>query len=261
MNYVLQFKFKTLEVCLIGNDDLKRAEEPYEIFIGGETIDLVIPSVRAIVHDNWHSWFNDPETNRYIDYGLFPNTPEKQIDFLSSLQEPGCRRLVLLIVPKDVGHAVGVVSLSNIDFIHRSAETAVVIGKRPTAKKSMFWAIEAKARIVQHGFERLGLRRIGGGQAMPIAVWQNYQLLFGFRPEGVKRASFSKGYEVFDCVNSSCTYDDYLRVKNLREGNYWPGASNLLKLMRSVPKISIATLVQEAIDDVVENFTKGIKLS
>ena len=48
---------------------------------------------------------------------------------------------------------------------------------------------------------------------------------------------------------------------NLREGNYWPGASNLLKPMRSVPENSIATLVQEAIDEVVENFTKGIKLS
>ena len=57
-------------------------------------------------------------------------------------------------MPKDVGHAVGVVSLSNIDFIHRSAETAVIIGKRPSAKKSMFWGIEAKARIVQHGFEK-----------------------------------------------------------------------------------------------------------
>ena len=32
-------------------------------------------------------------------------------------------------------------------------------------------------------------------------------------------------------------------------------------MMRSVPKTSIATLVQEAIDDVVENFTKGINLS
>ena len=82
-----------------------------------------------------------------------------------------------MIVPKGVDEAVGVVSLSNINYIHRSAETAVVIGKRPTAKKSMFWGIEAKARIVQHGFENLGLRRISGGQAMPIAVWQNYQLL------------------------------------------------------------------------------------
>ena len=239
----------------------EKASESYEIFIPGETIDLVIPSLRAISHDNWHSWFNDPETTRYSNYGLFPNTPKKQIDFLSSLQEPNCRRLVLLIMPKNVDHAVGVVSLSNIDFIHRSAETAVVIGERPTAKKSMFWAMEAKARIVQHGFETLGLRRIGGAQTMPLAVWQNYQLLFGFRPEGVARESFAKGHEVFDRVTSSCTYDDYLRVKNLREGDYWPGAANLLKLMRSVPRVSVATLVQEAINDVVENFTKGIKFS
>ena len=241
--------------------EFKNAREGYEIFIPGETVDLVIPSLRAISQDNWHSWFNDPETTRYSNYGLFPNTPQKQIDFLSSLQEPNCRRLVLLIMPKNVDHAVGVVSLSNIDFIHRSAETAVVIGERPTAKKSMFWAMEAKARIVQHGFETLGLRRIGGAQTMPLAVWQNYQLLFGFRPEGAARASFARGHEVFDRVTSSCIYDDYLRVKNLREGNYWPGAANLLKLMRSVPRVSVAKLVQEAINDVVEDFTKGINFS
>ena len=242
----------------MGRGEFKVTDEAYEIFIGGETIDLVIPSVDAISRDNWHSWFNDPEITRYTDHGLFPNTPQKQIDFLSSLQKPDCRRLVLLIVPKGVDEVVGVVSLSNINYIHKSAETAVIIGKRPSAKKSMFWAMEAKARIVQHGFEKIGLRRIGGGQAMPIAVWQNYQLLFGFRPEGVKRASFTKGHEVFDCITSSCTYDDYLRVKNLRKGNYWPGAANLLRMMRSVPKASIATLVQVAINDVVDNFAKGI---
>lgn len=242
----------------MGRDELTETDKAYEIFIDGETIDLVIPSVRAISRDNWQSWFNDPEITRYIDHGLFPNTPQKQIDFLSSLQEPDCRRLVLLIVPKGVDNAVGVVSLSNINYIHRSAETAVVIGKRPSAKKSMFWAMEAKARIVQHGFEKIGLRRIGGGQAMPIAVWQNYQLLFGFRPEGVKRASFAKGHEVVDCVSSSCTYEDYLRVKNLRKGNYWPGSANLHRMMRSVPKASIATLVQVAINDVIDNFAKGI---
>ena len=56
----------------------EKATESYEIFIPGETIDLVIPSLRAISHDNWHSWFNDPETTRYSNYGLFPNTPKKQ---------------------------------------------------------------------------------------------------------------------------------------------------------------------------------------
>ena len=34
----------------------KKASESYEIFIPGETVDLVIPSLRAISQDNWHSW-------------------------------------------------------------------------------------------------------------------------------------------------------------------------------------------------------------
>ena len=68
--------------------EFTKTDEAYEIFIGGETIDLVIPSVRAISRDNWQSWFNDPEITRYTDHGLFPNTPQKQIDFLL-LRNPG----------------------------------------------------------------------------------------------------------------------------------------------------------------------------
>ena len=64
-----------------------------------------------------------------------------------------------------------VVSLSNIDFIHRSGnrcyywETAI-------GKKVDVLGDRSKGEVVQHGFESLGLRRIGGGQAMPIAIWQ-----------------------------------------------------------------------------------------
>ena len=61
--------------------EFKKLDEGYEIFIPGETIDLVIPSLRAISHDKWHSWFNDPETTRYSNYGLFPNTPINKLIF------------------------------------------------------------------------------------------------------------------------------------------------------------------------------------
>ena len=166
---------------------------------------------------------------------------------------------MLLIMPKNVDHAVGVVSLSNIDFIHRSAETAVVIGERPTAKKSMFWAMEAKARIVQHGFETLGLRRIGGAQTMPLAVWQNYQLLFGFRPEGVARASFAKGMRCLIVSIVPVPMMIICELKICERATIGLVLQTLLKLMRSVPKVSVASLVHEAINDVVENFTKGVK--
>lgn len=242
--------------------DLGDPDAPYEIFLTGETIDLAIPSLRAIVHDGWHRWFNDPSVTRHSDYGLFPNTPEAQVGYLRELRGDGGRkRLGLMILPKGETKAVGIASLSNIHPIHRSAETAVVIGERPTSRGALFWGLEAKARLVEHGFETLGLNRIGGAQAMPLSDWQKYQVLFGFRPEGIKRAAHCRGYHVWDSVLSSCTLEDYLSVKEARNGAYWPGRERLLDLMRTVPKRSIAAAVRDAIDAAVADYTNGVPLT
>ncbi|MSO74217.1 MAG: N-acetyltransferase [Alphaproteobacteria bacterium] len=236
------------------------SERRFEVFIPGETIDLVVPNERAIDEDGWYRWFNDPEVTRYSDYGRFPNTPEKQREYLRAALSPDSRRLVLLIQPSGETLVVGVASLSNISEIHRSAETAIVIGDRPTSAGALFWGIEAKARLVEHAFEVLGLERVGGAQAMPLADWQNYQVLFGFRPEGIKRAAHRRGHQVFDSVLSSCTLEDYLHVKQARAGHYWPGRAKLLELMRELPKSSIAGKVSAAIDAAVADHMRGVKL-
>ncbi len=233
----------------------------YEVFIAGETIDLVIPNEKAIDEDGWHRWFNDPRVTRYSDYGLFPNTPEKQRAFLRDLLQTDNRRLALLIRPRGESKVVGVASLSAIHPIHRSAETAIVIGDRPTGTGALFWGMEAKARLVIHGFETMGLERIGGAQAMPLADWQRHQVLFGFRPEGIKRHAHRRGHEVFDSVLSSCTLEDYLRVKAARKGEYWPGKARLLELMRMLPKESIAHKVGAAIDGAVEDYLRDVRLA
>jgi hypothetical protein len=230
-------------------------DAPYEVFIAGETVDLVVPSVRAVVHDGWHRWFNDPDVTRYSDYGLYPNTREAQYEYFKAMRDPANKsRLGLLIIPKGEEKPVGIASLSNIHPIHLSAETAIVIGERPTSRGALFWGMEAKARIVEHGFEVLGLKRIGGAQAMPLANWQNYQVLFGFRPEGVKRDAHRRGHQVWDSVISSCSLADYLAVKAAREGAYWPGREKLLELMRSVPRYSLSEAVKKAIDESVAEF-------
>lgn len=240
---------------------MPEANEDYEVFIAGETIDLVIPNARAIDVDGWHRWFNDPRVTRYSDYGLFPNTPEKQHAYLRDLLQTDSRRLALLIRPRGESKVVGVASLSAIHTIHRSAETAVLIGDRPTSAGALFWGLEAKARLVIHGFETLGLERIGGAQAMPLADWQRHQALFGFRPEGIKRRAHRRGHEVFDSVLSSCTLEDYLRVKAARNGEYWPGKAQLLELMRRLPKENIVHNVSAAIDAAVDAYMRRVELT
>ena len=88
-------------------DSCQLPGEDYEVFIEGETIDLVIPRDIAIHRDRWHAWFNDPEVAKFSDHGLWPNTPEKQLKFLESTTHAESDRLVLLLRPKDAQHVIG----------------------------------------------------------------------------------------------------------------------------------------------------------
>ncbi len=207
----------------------------YDIFIAGETIDLVVPTPEAIEREGWYSWFNDPETTRYTEHGLFPNTPQKQREFLDACHRPGSDRLVLLIRPKDSDRCIGVTSLSGINWLFRSGQVAVILGGKQRGAGALFRGMEAKARMAEHAFTGLGLERVWGAQARPLAEWQRYQSLFGFQVEGVLRRAFRRGQNAHDLVVTSCMIEDYQAVIEKR-GLYWPGRKQLLDLMRHIPK-------------------------
>ena len=140
--------------------EVESGQNEHVVFIKGETIDLCVPSEKAI-EDGWYSWFNDPGTTQYLLHGYFPNTVEKQREFLQRALED-TDRLVLLVKPKQESKVTGVVSLSSIDLFRRTTEIALVMEFRP--RKSNVHALEAMARITEHGFETLGLEVIYGGQ-------------------------------------------------------------------------------------------------
>ncbi len=232
----------------------------YEIFIKGETIDLVFPNEKAI-DDGWYRWFNDRETTRWLDQGAFPNTREKQQAFLEGVLAEDSDRLALMILPKGATEVIGVVSLSGLNGPHRTAQTAMVIGEPGKSASFMFHGLEAKARITEHAFEVMGLERVWGGQAVDLHDWQRFQLLFGFRPEGIMRKAFRKGHKVSDKVITSCLLEDYLKIKEARKGHYWPGKAALMELMRKVPEESIVERVAKAIQTEVDDYLKNVPLS
>lgn len=203
----------------------------YDVFLQGEIVDLVIPNELAIGRDGWHSWFNDEKVTRHVDHGVFPNTRESQQVFMNSALS-GRERLLLLVVPKDGDQAVGAASLSSINMSGRHATFGMVLSSQsPATLNRIFYGMEAKALIVQHGFEKMGLNRIYGGQVFELEGWQKYQLLFGFKPEGYKKASFTRGHKVFDTIETACLYEDYLRIVDKR-GSYWPGKKMMLKYIK-----------------------------
>ncbi len=233
----------------------------FDTFISGETVDLVVPDAQAIEDYGWHAWFNDADTTRYLEQGLYPNSREQQRHYLDGLNTPDGDRLATLIWSKSAETLVGTASLSAISWQHRSAETAVVIGDRVGRVDDLFHGLEAHARLVEHAFEVMGLERVGSGQARPLADWQRLQLLFGFRPEGIKRQAFRKGQKAYDSVLSGCTLADYRRVKKARDGNYWPGRQQLWALMRTLPRDSVVDCMADAIEEAVSSYLAEVPLA
>lgn len=210
----------------------------YSRFIAGESIDLCVPSETAIA-DGWADWFNDPAITRNLAQGVFPNTEASQRAFLAALDQR--ERLALLITDPEGQHLWGTVSLSSIDWIERSAQLAIVLGKTP--REAPLAALEAIALLAQHGIETLRLDRIWCGQAYPFSDKFTHRMtLLGFRAEGIDRLARSGG----DVLRSALMRREYESI--CAERDYWPGSAAMRSEIRRLPRRSLAARVVAAIE-------------
>ncbi|ANV98020.1 hypothetical protein BBW65_04035 [Helicobacter enhydrae] len=185
-----------------------------DIFIEGEVIDLRIPTLELAETSDWYKWFNHPHTTAFLEHGVFPNTREKQIEFFKRAMD---ERLLLMVTNKD-GTIIGSTSLMNIDYKTRTAGSGLVIGD--FICKNPLEALEAVARITEHGFCKLGLKRIEAAQHIKLIPWSHRMSLIGYRLEGIFQKAFVKGIEVVDVLRISAHYDDYEKIIASRGGGY-----------------------------------------
>lgn len=236
------------------------ASSRYDVFIVGETIDLVVPC-EAALDDGWHAWFNDQVTTRNTSHGLFPNSRAMQRRRLDALEIGEQQHLQVLILPKGDDVVVGTASLGSIDWRRRCAEFNMFLTQRANPAALLFPGLEAKARLTEHAFEVLGLERIWTEQPVALEFWQRYQVLLGYRPDGVLRQAFRRGHETQDLVATSILHADYEQLRTRRGGAYWPGKKRLLELMRSVPNRSLVEDVSRSIDRTVKRYLKSVTMA
>lgn len=235
----------------------ENSHEEYSVFISGETIDLCVPSRLAIERDEWADWFNNEKTTRFLLQGVYPNRIEDQLEFYDTLKEG--RRFAVMIRPKGSSSVTGIISLSSINHIARSAQISLVINETYIGK---LIALEAMARVTEHGFERMGLERIWAGQAFPgLATWNRMLELLGYRTEGVLRKGFIKGRNVSDSVLISCLFEDYVQIKELRDGHYWLGNAIMYRLVKALPKEGFADILSRLIEDAGKEYYAKLRYS
>jgi len=221
-------------------------------FIKGELIDLCIPTREFAEKSDWYSWFNDPQITRYLDNGVFPNTRKKQVEFYESQRK---QRLILIISNKN--KYLGVINLSSLDLINKTANIALIVDSSKCRRDSPMISLEAMARVTEHAFTLMGIQRIFAGQHKSLFRWQQRIELLGYRVEGIKRQGFIKGQEVEDSISLSVLRKDYDKIIECR-GQYWDSAENMFRRIKSLPKQRFAQKVYHLINNESDEYYSSI---
>lgn len=128
---------------------------------------------------NWYSWLNDKETTKFLGGAFWPNTKEKQIEFVKRALNNNDRIIFSIYLKKKNIH-IGQCSLSEINWIHRFAETGMIIGEKKYRKG--VYAMEAFKLLLELGFEKLNLENIKSSVINPTA--KKLHKLMGFKKAG-----------------------------------------------------------------------------
>ncbi len=153
-------------------------------------------------------WFNDDEVCAGNSHHYFPF--QKQ-DAASYIERSRTDRnlLAFAIVLKAKGTHIGNVSLQDINWVHRTAEFAIVVGDRSVWGKGH--AKEAARLTCDHGFFSLNLHRIGCGTFEGNEAMTRLAAHLGMKEEGRRRQAVFKGGSRRDVVEYGVLRDEYAR--------------------------------------------------
>jgi RimJ/RimL family protein N-acetyltransferase len=153
-------------------------------FLIGDRIYLRVLEESDITEENI-SWINDAEATEFLEMtGAFPGTVDTMKQWLQRYTN-NTNNIAFAIVDKENDRHIGNITLTGINWIHRSAIVPILIGAKDYWGKGI--GTEAQSLVIDYAFNRLGLRKmIHTPIAANIGSVRMAEKL-GFQLEGVMR--------------------------------------------------------------------------
>jgi ribosomal-protein-alanine N-acetyltransferase len=116
--------------------------------------------VDADLDGDYLGWLNDAEVTRFLETGRYPVTRETLERYVARFRGSADDVLFAIVERGSEAH-IGNVTLNHINWIRRSADTGILIGRKDLWGKG--YGFEAWSLAIAYAFTRLGLRRITAG--------------------------------------------------------------------------------------------------
>jgi RimJ/RimL family protein N-acetyltransferase len=159
---------------------------------------------------------NDKEVCRDNSHATFPNTKEKTLAYVRSVGSDNTEVVLAIRWKKNDIH-IGNISLQRINWVNRSAELAIVIGKKNYWGKGV--GTEVYKLMIEYAFERLNLNRVSSGQTLQNIGMINVCRKCGMKEEGVARQTMFKEGRYLDTVTYAILAGDYWKMKKKSAGS------------------------------------------
>lgn len=137
--------------------------------------------------EEYVGWLNDPAITRYLGVGRFPINKEDLRDSLDRFKNSKSD-ILLAIIDRETDLHIGNVALNRINWVHRNADTGLVIGRKEFWGKG--YATEVWGLVLRYAFESLNLHKV---IATVVAGHDSSQAALeklGFQVEGRGREEF-----------------------------------------------------------------------
>jgi RimJ/RimL family protein N-acetyltransferase len=183
-------------------------------FLVGHTIGLRLPTDDDVMAGRWHTWYNDLGTTRFNRHGIYPLSPQQELDFVQ--QARAWRDAIhLCIVELESGRLIGNAALQHIDLINRHCRIALMVGEAagPTV------GVETYGLLVEHAFCRLNLNRVADSTHAKLNKFVDMLGVLGFEPEGRGRAVFLRDGEFSDAIYFGVLAERFFELRASRGGN------------------------------------------
>jgi len=162
---------------------MKNEKKNLAHFIEGDRIYL--REVRlSDVNEEYYNWLNDNEVSQFLETKFFPQSIKAIEEYVSSMI--GSQESVFLaIVVKENNKHIGNIKIGPINWIHRFADIALVIGDKESWGKG--YGTEAIKLVVDYAFNKLNLHRLNAGiYANNIGSIKAFEKA-GFKDEGTRK--------------------------------------------------------------------------
>lgn len=163
----------------------------------------------------YFDWLNDQEVTRWMQQGVFPNSPELMEQFYQG-QSTSQTDVVFAIVSVDTDAHIGNIRLHDIHPVFRSAMISLIIGEREYWGKGL--GTEAIKLVVDHAFRRLNLNRLHAGAAEPNLGCVRAFEKARFLREGVSRQAYFCEGDYVDLIQLGLLRSDWQEFNQRGEG-------------------------------------------